>query len=1069
MYCIKFNIARYSSFRLKSSMKKLYSFFGVFIFFVFISFTIVNSVKAQVGENLTFEEKQENTSQLISGDVDASFTANLFNSPNQNNQAVTALARQNDGKLLIAGNFTFVNGVARTFLVRLNPQGTVDSDFNAPGFSSVQKILPLANGKILLAGSFSNTFNNVNFSGLALLNEDGSIDDDFAFNSSGSILDAAVQADGKIIIGGSFSQINGLQYNSIARINTDGSVDTSFRVGSGADSSVLAVAVQADGKIIIGGAFNKINNVTKPRLARLNADGSIDLTFNSGGTGNTSGPSNSVTEIVVQPNGKILIGGRFTAYNGVTRAAGIARLETNGALDTSFAPSSGVSNSDVELALQSDGKIIAGFIGSIFPNETSSTLVRYNSDGTLDASFSSRVNGSISTLVLANDGSITIGGSFTQVNGVNRRNLAQINMDGSLDNSSNYVLNYSGSATVIAVQADGKILVGGNFEFVNQTPKVGIVRLNTDGSVDESFNITGNFNFFGSLLAITPTFGGKILLGGNFNFTTIDGQIVRRIARLNADGSLDTTFNVGNGAVGNVTEILNTSDGKIIAVGDFFTFNGTNVSGIVRLNENGSIDTTFQTPFSQSGSSTSVFAAALQPDGKILLGGGSFNISGTFRQGIIRLNENGSLDNGFNVLFDSANFNEIVVQADGKILVAGSFSLVNGVSRRNIARLNADGSVDSTFSPRSGANGIIYDLLLDTDGKIWIGGDFTIFNGIRRMRLARLNADGSLDDFNIVPGANATIFALAQQTNGRLIVGGSFTQIGGLTKVGLARVRSQRNDLSSLFDFDGDGKTDFAVFRSAAGEWRISGADGRTDGRLFGLPTDRIVPADYDGDGKTDLAVFRPSSGQWFILNSTTDRVRFEQFGINGDVPLPADYDGDGSVDLAVFRPSNGVWYILRSRDGFQAIQFGTSGDVPAMGDFDGDGKADLAVFRPSNGVWYLLQSASGFTAIQFGISEDIPVPGDYDGDGRTDLSVFRPSNGVWYQLKTTQGFTAVQFGIGTDRPAAGDYDGDGKTDIAVFRASSATWFVLLSSNNTVRTRIFGADGDLPIPAAYLR
>jgi hypothetical protein len=268
-------------------------------------------------------------------------------------------------------------------------------------------------------------------------------------------------------------------------------------------------------------------------------------------------------------------------------------------------------------------------------------------------------------------------------------------------------------------------------------------------------------------------------------------------------------------------------------------------------------------------------------------------------------------------------------------------------------------------------------------------------------------------------------------------------------------------------DFDGDGKTDVAVFRPDAGNWfYLQSSDDAFRSVQFGLIGDRIAPGDYDGDGKTDYAVFRPSNGVWYILQS---RAGFTaaQFGIAEDLPVQGDFDGDGKTDIAVFRPSSGTWYLLQSTAGFAAVPFGLSTDKPVRGDFDGDGKADIAVFRPSNGTWYRFNSSNNqFVAVQFGISEDKPIAADYDGDGKTDIAVFRPSNGTWYLLQSTAGFRGVQWGIETDQPVPGDYDGDSKTDIAVFRPSNGNWYLVLSSG-AHRVPSFGAGNDVAVPSGY--
>ena len=269
-------------------------------------------------------------------------------------------------------------------------------------------------------------------------------------------------------------------------------------------------------------------------------------------------------------------------------------------------------------------------------------------------------------------------------------------------------------------------------------------------------------------------------------------------------------------------------------------------------------------------------------------------------------------------------------------------------------------------------------------------------------------------------------------------------------------------------DFDGDGKTDFSIFRPNEGNWyTLSSSNGNFTPFNFGNSEDILTPGDFDGDGKTDYAIFRPSTGTWFSFSRSLLTVK--QFGANGDIPAAADFDGDGKADLAVFRPSTGVWYVLNSFDSrgtsTTIIQFGQNGDKPVAGDYDGDGKSDIAIFRPTTGQWFLNKSTQGFGVVQFGVNGDIPVHDDFDGDGKTDTAVFRPSNGVWYLNRSLQGFTAFQFGISTDIPSEGDFDGDGKADAAVYR--NGIWYIFLSQSNGFLVSQFGITGDKPIPTAY--
>jgi len=223
-------------------------------------------------------------------------------------------------------------------------------------------------------------------------------------------------------------------------------------------------------------------------------------------------------------------------------------------------------------------------------------------------------------------------------------------------------------------------------------------------------------------------------------------------------------------------------------------------------------------------------------------------------------------------------------------------------------------------------------------------------------------------------------------------------------------------------DFDGNSTKDRAVFHG--GNWHIEGQATLTYGTE---PGDLPVAADYDGDRKTDLAVFRPSTGTWHVKGGQTT-----QWGTNGDIPASGDYDGDGKTDLAVLRPSNGTWYLYVQ--GGQSTQWGTNGDVPVPGDYDGDGKTDLAVFRPSNGNWFV----KGGLVAQWGITGDIPVPADFNGDGKTDVAVYRPSTGTWFvkdQFSTVYG---TQPG---DIPVPADYNGDNTADLAVYRHPTTTWY----------------------------
>ncbi|HEV2693744.1 MAG TPA: Calx-beta domain-containing protein, partial [Verrucomicrobiae bacterium] len=363
------------------------------------------------------------------GPVDVTYNASGFNN------SVYALALQSNNKLVVAGDFTLANGVPRQRVARLNADGSLDTKFSLPSSAygakdSVRALAVQADGRIVLGGFFTN-YNSVAANRITRVNGDGTLDSLFnagsgADNPVYALKETFVNGLSKLMVGGSFATLAGTPINGIARLNNDGSLDTTFNPGLGANGTVYSLAVQStDGKIVIGGDFTAVNgNTNCNHIARLNLDGSVDAAFTL-----TNGASDSVRAIVIQPDGNILIGGLFTNVNGQA-ASHIARLTPTGAVDATFTAGVGASDAVFSIALQSDNRILLGGEFTQCSRVTRNRITRLNPDGTVDPAinFGTGADNFVAALVVQQDTiqgyptnvpdeKIILGGGFTKYNG----------------------------------------------------------------------------------------------------------------------------------------------------------------------------------------------------------------------------------------------------------------------------------------------------------------------------------------------------------------------------------------------------------------------------------------------------------------------------------------------------------------------------------------------------------------------------------------------------------------------------------------------------------------------------
>jgi uncharacterized delta-60 repeat protein len=811
---------------------------------------------------------------------------------------VYSLAVQADGKILVGGAFSTLGGQSRNNIGRLNANGTLDTRFNPGGSDRVNCLAVQADGKILVGGLFT-TLGGQSRNYIGRLNTDGTLDTTFNPGADDYVDSLVVQADGKILVGGNFTTLGGQSRNHVGRLNADGTLDTSF--DPGADNDVFSLAVQADGKILVGGQFSTLGGQSRNNIGRLNNTGPAtqSLTFD-GSTltwmrGGTS-PEVWRTTFDYSPDGaawtnrggiRIAGGWQLTGLalptNTTFRARGYtvggfengsswfvettigpvaiitrpASLTNNAGTTAAFSVDA-VGNGPLTYQWRKDGANLAdagNVAGAATASLSLSNVLRGDAGGysVVISNAYGRVTSAVATLTVidpvinvqpasqANNAGETVTFSVAATGteplsyqwrkggvaqaGATEPSLSLTNLQGSdagsydvvVSNAWGSVTSAAASLTVnlalpdsfnpggaffvrsLAEQADGKILVGGGFNTLGGQSRTGVGRLNADGTLDTSFN-PGVGETFPYVASVAVQADGKIVVGGQF--TTLDGQGRYYIGRLNADGTLDPGFDPGASYF--VVALAVQADGKIVVGGQFTTLGGQSRDGIGRLNADGTLDTSFNPGTGEN--FPFVGPLVVQADGKILVGGFFGELGGQSRDHIGRLNADGTLDASFN---PGANLfvYSLALQADGKILVGGEFTILGGQSRNYIGRLNADGTLDTGFNP--GASYLVNSLAVQADGKILVGGEFSTLGGQSRTNIGRLNADGTLDtSFN--PGAGGvsypSVTSLAVQADGKILVGGQFCRLGGQSRTNIGRLNNTGPATQSL-TFDGSTLT----------------------------------------------------------------------------------------------------------------------------------------------------------------------------------------------------------------------------------------------------------------------
>ncbi len=766
------------------------------------------------------------------------------------NNAVWCMAPQPDGKILVGGSFSTITGQPYRYFARLRNDGAVDSSFNPGPNAGVGALLVLPTAKIVVGGSFTSLGTQAR-NHLVCLNWDGTIDSGFPAEANNNVQALAFQSDGKILVAGAFSSLGGQSRSLLGRLNPDGTLDTSFTpqisTSIPGTPSLSSVAVQPDGKILIGGYFNRVSGVARQNLARLNANGTLDAGF----TPNVGG---SVECLLVQPDGKILVGGGFTNLAGQSRT-NIGRLNANGTLDSSFNP--GADREVSSLALQTDGKILVGGWFTRLAGRTVSCIGRLNPDGLSDLGFTASATGAIgpglfvNSIVVQDDARILIGGYFTRLNAVGRYCVGRLlNTDPAPQNLSFDGLNInwlrSGtspevSRTLFEASTDsinwtmlgsGTRITGG-WHLAAALPPAATLRARgftsgTDGSAwyfetsigppaisvppASRTNYAGDTTGFAVLAAGSPPLSFQWLNQGEplADSATVSGVHTETLTLRNVYGGAAGQYSV---FITNASGLITSSVAALTVVDPYIIYQPTNQAA-----ERGHDVTLVAGAFGTSPlfyqwhkngvKLTGATAAALVLTNVQRSDIGPYdlvvsNTYGVCSSRVALLFMNCSFPDAFESQINTNYMTSVqafALQPDGRVLAGGRFDYWGSNACAGLARLNPDGSLEKALNTFYNNN--VNCLALQPDGKILVGGLFGYLAEQNRRCIGRLTEDGVIDSQFDPEGRGALggwPYAFAVLGDGRILVGGSFTNLFGQPCNYLARL-NQDGTVDSTFD-----------------------------------------------------------------------------------------------------------------------------------------------------------------------------------------------------------------------------------------------------------------------------
>ena len=816
-----------------------------------VSGTVNDIAPAANGDFLLAGDLFANGSDAARVRADGTVVTNFVSSGSGGSAVVTSVRELLNGQAFVGGFFSTWQPGNRLWLVRLNTNGSTDTNFTHAIGSPVKRILRLADGKLLVA-SGSSGFNNGN---VHRFNADGTADGTFTtVTLTGQLFDMALQSDGRIIVSGAFG---------LRRINADGTGQAAF---GAAGANIPTVHVGPDDKV-----YFSDNNGTA--LTRFNADGTADSTFSAPLNGHVFG-------MAFLSGGRMAIVGSFNNVNG-TLMPKIALLESNGVLTAGFTSTYPPVFGNVLYAIRplGDGTALVGGNMQLTLPTTQRGLQRVQLDAVVPAPPTitqppqsiARAVGATATFTVQATG---FGGPFSYVwkkDGVVLVNGGAVSGQGTATLTvGNVQTNNAGFYTVEVSSLNGTTFSTTAALSIHTPPAVGIeLTLNPAFNANVPLVRPTVLRTAASLYSTNLTLGkgvvqpdGKVLVVGTFEYAAPGGGTNYSIIRLNADGTLDNGFTppllefLRAGAYfgpARITDVALLSDGRIALVGEVSRVAGVANARVVLLNANGTRDT----GFAPAAALNNLFSVAVDAQDRIVVSGYLPGIAaggGATHKHVSRLLPSGAYDTSFNtgsLAIDETGSNTLLIHPDGKIII---FAYTSVYADSKLIRLLTNGTVDGTFTSASFNGSPAYDLQFAPAGGILVPGRYPTIAGQPRRGMARLLDNGSLDTtFGNTATNNVTLpfFNTAVGfADGSVLLAGSFTNIGGTAIANLAMVNGDGTFQNSIQLGTGlDGTAQFAFADATRSAVFVCGAQTS----LNGTPVPRIFRLNAAPAGGTSL------------------------------------------------------------------------------------------------------------------------------------------------------------------------------------------------------------------------